>query len=99
MRRDRLFYNARIETLAPHAAPAEAMVVAGGTIQFAGPTLEARRRCRPEAEEIDLGGRIVIPGLIDAHCHLLSYGLTRLRSADLLGAGSIAELQARLSSH
>src|SRR5438132_7032826 len=89
MRRDRLFYNARIETLAREAPPAEAMLVAGGAIQFVGSAPDARGRCRPDAEAIDLEGRVVIPGLIDAHCHLLSYGLTRLRSADLLGAGSI----------
>src|SRR5436305_14845642 len=96
MRRDLLITNARIETMVPDAAPAEAMLVAGGEIQFVGSTTEARRRCRPETEEIDLAGRVVIPGLIDAHCHLISYGLTRLRSADLLGARSIAEIQQRL---
>src|SRR5262245_41526689 len=99
MRRDLIIGNARIETLVPGAPPAEAMLVADGRVQFAGSAAEARRQARPDREEIDLEGRSVIPGLIDAHCHLLSYGLTRLRSADLLGTASIPELQTRVRAH
>jgi predicted amidohydrolase YtcJ len=98
MRRDLFIHNARIETLVADASPARAMVVAGGRIQFVGAVEEARRYAHSGTEELDLGGRSVIPGLIDAHCHLLSYGLTRLRSAELLGVPSIPELQERLGA-
>ena len=52
----------------------------------------------PAVEAIDLGGRAVIPGLIDAHGHVMGLGLARL-NADLVGAASRAEVIARLRAH
>lgn len=49
--------------------------------------------------EIDLAGRAVIPGPVDAHCHLVSFGMQETREADLRGATSIAEVGARLRAH
>ncbi len=53
---------------------------------------------RPD-EVIDLGGRVVIPGPVDAHCHLVSYGMICRREADLRGVTSLAELGERLRAH
>src|SRR5262249_6885194 len=36
---------------------------------------------------------------VDAHCHLVSYGIVRRREADLRGCSSIAEIQERLRAH
>jgi len=47
------------------------------------------------ARRIDAGGATVIPGLIDAHAHLMGLGLALLR-ADLVGTASKAEVIARL---
>ncbi len=46
-----------------------ALVVSGDRIEAVGKTAELRSRY-PDAEEIDLGGHIVMPGLIDTHVHL-----------------------------
>lgn len=46
-----------------------------------------------DTEVIDLGGAAVVPGLIDAHTHLLDYGTEAVRSADLTGCRSIREVQ------
>ena len=40
---------------------------------------------------VDAGGRTVIPGLIDAHAHLLNLGVSLLQ-ADLMGTESIADV-------
>ncbi|MDH7571278.1 MAG: amidohydrolase, partial [Armatimonadota bacterium] len=48
------------------------------------------------ARAVDLGGALVIPGCIDAHCHLLQYGESKQQRVDLRGAASLAELQQRL---
>src|SRR5262245_37323637 len=58
-------------TGAPPVADA-AVVIAGDRIAAAGP----RRAVSwdPAAVVMDLGGRTVIPGLIDAHDHLASHG-------------------------
>lgn len=50
------------------------------------------------AEHVDLGEVSLIPGLIDAHGHLLNLGMTRLQ-ADLVGAASLDETLQRLQQH
>jgi predicted amidohydrolase YtcJ len=52
-----------------------------------------------DARVIDLGGRAVIPGPVDSHCHLVSWGMQEMREADLRGAGSLPEIEARLAAH
>ena len=47
---------------------------------------------------IDGGGRTVLPGLIDAHGHVMGLGLAALR-LDLTGTSSLAELQQRLKAY
>jgi predicted amidohydrolase YtcJ len=47
---------------------------------------------------IDGGGRTVLPGLIDAHGHVMALGFTALQ-LDLTGTTSLADLQARLKAY
>ncbi|KRG39641.1 amidohydrolase [Stenotrophomonas pictorum JCM 9942] len=51
----------------------------------------------PQAPRIDLGEATVVPGLIDAHAHLVYLGNT-LSQADLSGAKSRAEVVERLKA-
>jgi predicted amidohydrolase YtcJ len=46
---------------------------------------------------VDGGGRTLLPGLIDAHGHVLDLGMTAL-TVQLTGASSVADLQQRLRS-
>jgi predicted amidohydrolase YtcJ len=55
---------------------------------------EARPRA---AAMIDAGGRTLLPGLIDAHGHVLDLGMAAL-TVQLTGATSVADLQQRLRS-
>lgn len=92
-----LVRNARIYAFDDQGAALEdgAMAFsAEGTIEDIGKA-EAILSAYPGAEVIDLGGRTVIPGLIDAHAHLagLAQSFTR---ANLVGAGSKAEVLDRL---
>ncbi|MBI2076761.1 MAG: amidohydrolase family protein [Euryarchaeota archaeon] len=66
----RLFSGGRIWTADPKNPEASALVVADDTIVFVGSDAEARSRY-PTAAETDLGGRRVLPGLIDSHTHFL----------------------------
>lgn len=74
-----LWRNARLATLASPGAwgwiEDGALVVAGQYLHWVG---EARHlpRSLPIAEEHDLGGALVTPGLVDCHTHLV-YGGTR----------------------
>ena len=53
---------------------------------------------RPIEHEIDGGGRTLLPGLVDAHGHVMGLGFTALQ-LDLTGTTSLADLQARLKTY
>ena len=67
----KLLYNARIHTLNPAQQTASALLIDRGEILAVGgdELLDTR------AEKFDLGGRVVLPGLTDAHIHLQHYAL------------------------
>lgn len=58
---------------------------------------EAMLQLYPDAPRIDAGEATVVPGLIDAHAHLVYLG-DALAQADLSGARSRAEVVARLQA-
>ena len=59
------------------------MAIAGGKIVAVGSNEEIRVRVGPSTEQIDLHGRAVTPGLLDAHAHFSSGGAQRLFVLDL----------------
>lgn len=84
-----LFVNGRIYTL-DHASPlVEALAVRDGRIVAAGRT-EELRDAFSAFRRIDLGGRTVVPGFVDSHIHLPSYGIS-LRRVDLRPARTLRE--------
>jgi len=48
--------------------------------------------------KVDAGGKTLLPGLIDAHGHVMALGLTALQ-LDLTGTKSLTELQQRLKAY
>ncbi|HEX3303572.1 MAG TPA: amidohydrolase family protein, partial [Thermomicrobiales bacterium] len=73
MAADRLLVNARVLTMAGDRV-AEAVAIADGRILAVGSDAEMRALSGPETVVEDLGGATVMPGLIDAHNHLLMTG-------------------------
>jgi hypothetical protein len=67
--------------------PAEALLVRGGRVAFAGAYDQARALAAPGAHVEDLRDAVVTPGLTDAHVHLTTYGLSLAR-ADLNAAAT-----------
>lgn len=85
-----LFAGGRVFTAHVDAAQqwAEAFVVDGDTITWVGVTGAA-----PAADEtVDLAGRLVLPGFVDAHTHLLMMGAA-LGQVGLVDARSLEEIQ------
>src|SRR5690606_41928128 len=80
------------EPAAPVAA-AVAWAAEGRLLAFGAAAGLAARY--PDAERLDAGDATVIPGLIDAHAHLVGLGHA-LMQADLVGARSTDEVVARL---
>eukprot|EP00887_Chlorella_sp_A99_P005517 scaffold1.g5517.t1 len=68
-----------------------------GRFLCAGAAAECGAAAGPGASVIDLQGHTVIPGLVDAHVHLIPGGLSLLR-LDLRAADSRAALQAAVAA-
>ena len=93
---DLIVTNARIYTVDDARPLADAMTIRGGKVQFVGSTRAAMTLRGPSTRVVDLGGRTVIPGMVDAHGHVDNLGLA-LRTVDLTGTTSYDEVVARVS--
>jgi len=95
---DRLWHNARLATMTAGGAPfgmieRGALALRAGRIAWVG-AAAAMPRDLAAAETIDLGGRLVTPGLIDCHTHLV-FGGDRSREFERRLAGASYEDIAR----
>ena len=70
---DSLFYNGYIYTVDSTFSKAEAFGVKNGKIVLVGSN-EELLQCKAK-NKVDLQGKFVYPGFIDAHCHFYGYGL------------------------
>lgn len=82
---DLLLLNAHVITMNPRAPSAQAIAIQGERIAWVGSDEDARGLFAGSARTIDLHGATVLPGLIDAHVHLLELGksLVRLNLKDV----------------
>src|SRR5262245_58014628 len=71
---DLLITNAAVYTVDPDQPRAEAVAVKDGEITFVGDAQEAQSLAGDGTEEIDAGGKTVMPGIHDGHTHPLSGG-------------------------
>jgi len=71
------------------------LAVKGGRIVYLGPDAGAERFRGPRTRVVDLAGRTVTPGLIDAHSHLLGLGRA-LAQVDLTAAPTYEEVVRRV---
>ena len=79
------------------ADPAQAMLVRDGRIAAMGPAGAVRAAAAPGARVARLDGATVIPGLIDAHCHVCDVGyLAAAADCSQPSAPDIPAIQARL---
>ncbi len=94
-----LFAGGPILTMAePHRV--EAVAIADERIVHAGSLADCRLALGRDRHEIDLGGRALLPGFVDAHAHPLMAGQTSSWvDAGPDAAGSIDELVALLARH
>lgn len=94
---DVIYTNANIYTVDPNRPRAEALAVAGNRIAAVGSAAEILRLRQPDTTVRDLGGRTVLPGLIDAHGHVGSLGIYGLGRLDLSRAASFDEVLAAVA--
>ena len=85
-----LLHGGPIYTLDREHPRVEALLVRGERIVAVGSERDVRGSTEGPCEEIALDGRAVIPGLTDAHIHLLWTGLGRM-TVDLDGVAVLEE--------
>ncbi len=91
---DTLLYNGKIFLVDERGSFASAMAIKDGRVMAVGETEELRRNYAA-GHEVNLEGKTVYPGFIDAHCHLYGLALS-LQWVDLRGAGSFDEVIRRM---
>lgn len=90
-----IVYNAGVYTVNSNFDTVEAFAIKDGKILALGKTDEIRNKYSA-AEEVDVAGKTVYPGFIDAHAHFFGYGQS-LQTADLRDTKSWEEVIQRLT--
>ncbi|MGH9312934.1 MAG: amidohydrolase, partial [Vicinamibacterales bacterium] len=90
-----VLHGGRLLTMNPAAPDAEAIALTGERIVAVGTSRDLLTLAGPRTRRIDLGGRTVVPGFIDAHSHPASAGRLHLREVDC-DLRSIADIQAAI---
>lgn len=67
--------NGDVRTMDPGNPKASAVAIRGDKIIAIGDDARVRAVIGPTTRVIDLGGRTVTPGMVDAHCHLYGLGV------------------------
>jgi predicted amidohydrolase YtcJ len=92
---DLILHNANVITIDPLCPRAELVAVNGSQIASVGDNGLLRKLRKPETQAIDCEGGTLLPGFIDAHCHIRSYAesLVCLNLSPRAGIRSISDIQ------
>jgi len=92
---DTILTNAEVHSLAEPDETAEAIAIRDGEVVRVDRAGEVAFLAGVETDVIDLDGRVVLPGFVDAHTHMQTLGQYR-RFADLRGATGPGDCVERL---
>lgn len=92
-----IIFNAKIFTANPAQPWAEAAACANGQFVAVGRTADVLPLAAATTQKIDAGGRLVLPGLIDAHIHFLQVAI-RQQQVSLFGVTDFAEVRRRVQA-
>lgn len=71
-----LFFNGNIITMEDDKRYAEAVYIENGVIKEVGNLDEVEKNIKKDTKKIDLNGKTLMPGFIDAHSHITAYANT-----------------------
>ncbi|HEX4546016.1 MAG TPA: amidohydrolase [Candidatus Acidoferrum sp.] len=92
---DLVLYNGNIWTVNAKEPRAQAVAIVRGRFLAVGSDRDVLNLAGPGIRKMDLGGKTVTPGFIDAHSHPAAAGLSHLRMVDC-DLRSISAIQAAL---
>lgn len=88
---DLILYNGNFLTVDEKSSRAQAVAISAGGFFAVGTNDEVLHLATGRSRKLDLGGKTVLPGFIDAHSHPAEAGLSHLRMVDC-DLRSIAEI-------
>lgn len=92
---DLIVVNARVYTVDDNRPMVSAFAIRDGRFLFAGSDIEARALAGASTRVVDAQNAVIVPGLVDAHAHLLGLG-TSLRNVQLAGSKTYEEVISRV---
>ncbi len=95
---DLVFRGGVVWTGSSATGRAQAVAVKGDRILAVGSDVDVAPRVGASTRVVELGGRTVTPGLIDAHTHFIDGGF-KLASVDLRDAGTPVEFARRIGAY
>src|SRR5689334_7439364 len=87
-----IYYNAHVITVSDRQPAAEAVAIRGDRFLAVGANSEILKLAGPATRKIDLGGKCVVPGIVESHVHPISAALSEI-DGPVPVIGSIPELQ------
>jgi predicted amidohydrolase YtcJ len=91
-----ILYNGKLHTQDADFPRATAVAIRDGRFWAVGDDDDIRGLSGHDTREIDLGGRLVLPGMVDAHFHYRGWALS-LRQLSLAEVASLVDLKDRLA--
>lgn len=88
---DLVFHGGKVIAVNPREEVFSAAAVRGDRIIYVGDDQGARDLVGPDTRRVDLGGKTLVPGFIEAHCHVLGWG-TYIDGLDLRPADSVEQI-------
>jgi len=88
---DAILVNGKIITVDDASSIVQAMAIRDGKVLAVGSNEDIRKRADGRTTVVDLGGRTVVPGLMDSHIHALRAGLTYSVELSWIGVPSLAK--------
>jgi hypothetical protein len=95
---DLILINGDILTMDATQPRVQGLAIGGGRIVAMGSNSDMQSLTSPGTRRVDLGGKVVIPGVIDAHNHPAGAGLSHLREVDC-DLRSVGAIQQALREH
>ena len=96
-RAELIVLGATLHTVDPASAQAEAFAVHAGRFAFVGSREGALRLKGARTQVVDLTGKVVLPGLVDSHLHLIALGFD-LQTVALEHVASFEEVVRRTAA-
>lgn len=93
-----ILHNGKVWTADPHNPWAQSVAITDNTVVMVGSDEEVEGAYDGDCERIDLGGRLCLPGLWDAHIHFYYWSLG-LKQVSLVGCQSLQEMLDRIEQN